>query len=111
MLRADNPYYWELIESVQAFQLDRYAKPVATLFDSTSVTDELHHFQVIAHGTGGGLWISPPASGRSLDNLAPAAPLSLVAVRDAQEVDLEWSPSDEFEEDFLHYTVYRSESS
>ena len=89
LLRADNPYYWELVETVQAFQLSRYAKPVATLFDSTSVTDELHHFQVIAHGTAGGMWISPPEGGRSLDNLAPAAPLLLTAARNAQDVDLE----------------------
>jgi hypothetical protein len=110
LLRTDGSFYWELVAAVDAYQLSSYAKAVATLFDSTSVTDEYQYFQVIAHGAGGGQWISPPDSGRSLDNLAPAPPLTLAAQRVGNDVELDWHPSGEDEADFLHYAVYRAET-
>jgi hypothetical protein len=108
---ADGSFYWEQVATVDAHQLSHYAKAVPTLFDSTSGTDKNHYFQVIAHGMAGGLWVSPPDSGRSVDNLAPAAPLTLAAQRAGSDVELEWHPSGEDEADFLHYAVYRAETS
>jgi len=48
---------------------------------------------------------SPPDSGYSVDNLAPAPPAGLLASGDHSLVTLTWDPSEE--EDFDYYAVYR----
>jgi hypothetical protein len=99
------PYYWQLMATVSAHSLPGYAQSVATLFDSTSVSPEPHYFQVLAHSASQ-YWASAPASGRSLDNLAPAAPLTLTAQRVGADVELVWSKN--FESDLDHYAIYRA---
>jgi hypothetical protein len=105
--------YWELMATVDAYYLDGYAQPVATLFDSTSTSPDPHHFQVIAHGVLSPLeyWISAPEMGRSRDNVAPASPLLLSATLVGVDVQLTWNPSGAFEGDFNDYAVYRATSS
>jgi len=115
VLRVENlpgaTYYWELVSTVDAYHLESYSLPVATLFDSTSVCNEYHYFQVIAHGTSPeAYWISLPDSGRSVDNLAPSTPQGLKGEYDAgtSQLILTWKPNTE--DDLSHYAVYKGTS-
>lgn len=101
-------YFWELVDSQDAYYLEAYAKTVATLFDSTAVCDEYHYFQVIAHSTDPKIfWVSNPDSGRSVDNLAPGAPAQLTGSYDAASKTLILSWRANNEPDFSRYKVYR----
>ena len=103
--------FWQLIASLDAYHLSSYGYAAPTLFDSTLTSPDAHHFQVIAHHDAGNeYWISPPASARSVDNLAPAAPLLLTAQRVGADVLLNWTRSAENEEDLAGYRVYRASS-
>jgi len=100
-------YYWMLIHTLAAYGLTGYSDVVPTLFDSTATSPENHYFQVIAHAAVG-QWISPPAGGKSLDNLAPTAPLQLNATRVGADVHLIWNRNNE--PDLRDYAVYRHSS-
>jgi hypothetical protein len=105
-------FYWKLISTVYAYYLDAYSETAATLFDSTAASSEYHYFQVIAHCTyQGQFWISPPDSGRSVDNLAPAPPAGLAGAQEYTPagLSLAWSPNSEA--DLGGYAVYRGLSS
>ncbi|MDH3216079.1 MAG: hypothetical protein OEN01_07280 [Candidatus Krumholzibacteria bacterium] len=100
-------YYWFLIDSYPAYYLPGYSAPAPTLFDSTSVSNEYHYFQVIAH-TADPLtfFTSDPDSGYSIDNLVPASPQGLAGRQTGgAEFELTWDPNDEA--DLSHYAVYR----
>ncbi|MCU0638394.1 MAG: T9SS type A sorting domain-containing protein [Candidatus Krumholzibacteria bacterium] len=104
-------YFWELIESQGAYYRAAYGKPVATLFDSTGVSDEYHYFQVVAHTSDPFVfWESEVGSGRSVDNLVPAAPLGLEGEQQYLPVGLElqWLANDE--SDLAGYAIYRGTS-
>ncbi len=104
-------YYWYLVNTVTAYYLPGYSSPVETLFDSTSVSTELHHFQVIAHTADPyTFYTSAPGSGYSVDNLAPAAPLYLVGEQTVSPEGLILSWQDNSEEDLAGYAVYRGTS-
>lgn len=108
---AGTTYYWQLMSTVDAQFLSGYAQAVPTLFDSTATSAGDHYFQVIAHKTmPNEYWVSAPASGKSIDNLAPAAPLLLSAERVGSDVELTWNPSGANEADFSEYAVYRASS-
>lgn len=98
-------YYWMLVSTVDAIGFTGYSGVVPTLFDSTATSAEYHYFQVLAH-TASAYWASAPDSGRSVDNLAPEAPLLLSAQRVGADVNLLWRKSRE--EDFARYAVYRA---
>jgi hypothetical protein len=106
-------YFWELVHMHDAYQLPDYAATVPTLFDSTAICDDLHHFQVIAHTVDPDIfYISPSDSGYSVDDLAPGAPLNLIAEEDEEEIVLlTWEASGHHDEDLDHYRVYRGVSS
>jgi hypothetical protein len=100
--------YWELMDTQDALCVAGYAKPMATLFDLTPACDNYHYFQVIAHTTDPRVfWISAPDSGRSVDNLAPGAPLGLEGERRVAPfgLNLTWDPN--AESDFSCYALYR----
>jgi hypothetical protein len=102
-------FFWELVESVDALYMEAYGKPVATLFDSTSVCNEYHYFQVVAHTTDPKVfWKSEPDSGYSVDNIIPTPPGGLVGqqVHNPEGLFLSWNAVTE--NDLLHYLVYRS---
>ncbi len=104
-------FYWKLVSTVYAYYLDAYSETVATLFDSTAVSDEHHYFQVIAHCTyQGQFWTSPPDSGCSVDNLAPVPPAGLAGAQEYSPAGLAlaWSPNTEA--DLGGYAVYRGSS-
>jgi hypothetical protein len=101
------PYYWDLMHTVPAYQIEGYSKAVPTLFDSTSTSGQYSYFQVIAHTNNPSVfYTSEPDSAYSVDNIAPAAPASLIAMQPAaQGVELTWDPNTE--PDLSHYIVYR----
>ena len=104
-------FYWEWMGNQNAFTLPGYALTVPTLYDSTGANPAEHVFQVIAHSFEPlTYWISTPHPGYSVDNVSPGAPLSLAAERNAEVVDLAWSPGVEHIEDLMHYAVYRAGS-
>jgi hypothetical protein len=108
--RSRGTLYWELVATVDAYELPTYAETVPTLFDSTATSDGYHYFQTITHAAAvGEYWVSLPDSARSVDNLAPGAPLALAASAVSPDVDLTWSPSGYHDEDLHHYDVHRSE--
>jgi hypothetical protein len=101
-------FYWQLAATVDAYGLTAYAYPVETLFDSTSVCEDYHYFQVLAHGTEAGeFWESNTASARSVDNLAPGTPLNLAGEYESPpgELLMNWDPNTEV--DLSNYAVYR----
>ncbi|MCX5801234.1 MAG: T9SS type A sorting domain-containing protein [Candidatus Eisenbacteria bacterium] len=103
-------FYWELMSEVKAYYLDGYSKVVSTLFDSTSVCNEHHYFQVIAHGADPSqFWVSAPDSGYSVDNLSPVPPSGLAGGLNYQpaQVVITWQPNKEG--DLSHYAVYKGE--
>jgi hypothetical protein len=102
-------YYWEWVGNQSAYYFAGYTHTTPTWYDSTDADPAQHYFQVLAHTWDDFVfWASCPDSGRSVDNVAPAAPLSLAAARTGgNSVDLEWSPSGHEEPDFNQYEVYR----
>ncbi len=109
--RPRGTFYWELVATVEAYQLEAYSSAVPTLFDSTDISDEYHYFRTIAHTADpDAYWTSLPDSGRSVDNLAPGAAVALAANVDGADVDLTWSPSGYHDEDLGHYNVHRRET-
>jgi hypothetical protein len=110
-LLAGTTYYWELVDTRDAYRLDAYAAAVPTLFDSTAVCHDLHYFQVIAHtAIPAVFYVSAPDSGYSVDDLAPAVPLDLAGtvVQEPLGLDLEWVPNTE--PDLAGYRVYRGDT-
>jgi hypothetical protein len=101
-------WFWELIDSHDAFHLSAYSKVVPTLFDSSAVATEYHYYQVIAHTSDPYVfWASAPDSGYSVDNLAPAMPMALAGQQSMlpEGLDLTWLPNSEA--DLANYRVYR----
>jgi hypothetical protein len=119
---AGEPYYWEWIGNQAVLNSPGYAFSAATRADSTAMGDADHFFQVVAHTDDPYVfWPSNVATGTSVDNLAPAAPLQLTAQRlttngPAQgnaatsaapgDVLLSWLASGE--SDLRDYSIYRS---
>lgn len=107
--RARADYYWEWIGNQTAHYLPGYSYTAPTVNDSTESSPAVHYFMVMAHTADPFVsWPSNAHSGYSVDNLAPAAPLSLVAERVGNYVRLDWLPGGEDEPDFAHYAVYRA---
>ena len=102
-------YFWELIGTQAAAYRTAYAFNAATSFDSTAANAATHRFQILAHA-GSDLinWPSNVLSGRSVDNLAPPAPLFLTAHRVGNYVYLKWNGV--HIPDLDGYTVYRATS-
>jgi len=78
---------------------------VNTLVDSSSATDGIAFFRVIANMTEGN-FASEPDSGYSVDNIAPGAPEDLSASSGENGIILTWSPNDD--EDLQFYGIYKS---
>jgi len=106
-------YLWEFVTTQQAIYASGYSDLVATRQDSIGGDPAQHYFQVVAHTANSQIFFpSAPDSGHSVDNLAPAAPLGLAAMRSGgPNVDLDWSPSGMAEADFKEFWVYRGTTS
>jgi predicted lipoprotein with Yx(FWY)xxD motif len=109
---AGRTFFWELVHRVDALYMNAYGKAVATLFDSTSVCDEYHYFQIVAHTTTPSVfWKSEPDSGYSVDNLIPCPPVGLAGKQSFTPEGLELTWDRNTEADLGHYAVYRGSSS
>lgn len=96
---------WDFLTTVPVLQEDNYSVVVPTLADSTESGSYFSTFRVTAlTATPGQFFHSPPDSGQSVDNLAPAAPTNLVLDDGA----LTWDEAPE--PDFDYFTVYGSNS-
>jgi hypothetical protein len=105
---AGRTFYWALIESQDAYYLQTYSKIVATAFDSSSATTQYHYFQIIAHTSDPRtFFISAPDSGRSVDNIAPYAPVALVGQQSYTPVGLTLTWDRNTASDLGDYHVYR----
>jgi FlgD Ig-like domain len=102
-------YYWELIGQQAATNRYAYAFTASTSFDSTAANAATHRFQVVSHANSDQInWPSNIVTGRSVDNLAPPAPLFLTAQRTGNYVYLKWNGV--HIPDLDKYTVYRATS-
>lgn len=102
-------YFWELIGEEDATYRYAYAFTASTSFDSTAANAATHRFQVVSHVNQFINWPSNILTGRSVDNLAPPAPLFLTAQRIGNYVYLKWNGV--HLPDLDKYTVYRATSS
>jgi len=99
---------WAYIGETSAFYMESYCFEAPTYGDSTASGNPTTEYQVIAHsGNQFVFWTSDPASGYSVDNLSPSAPLMLAGARSNGDVDLHWKPGASRYEDLKHYAVYR----
>jgi hypothetical protein len=97
---------WALVTSVPATQSDAYLVEASTVADSTAEGGIVWStFVVTTHTTTPSVWFaSAPASGYSIDNLAPGIPSGLALVGS----DLSWDTASET--DFEYHSVYGSET-
>jgi hypothetical protein len=96
---------WTAAFSLTAYGSETYAAFVSTPFDSSSTSNGLIDFRVIA-GMDEGNFASETAIGYSVDNIAPGVPEGLSALASAEGIILNWLPNSE--EDFQYYGIYRS---
>jgi hypothetical protein len=100
---------WDFLIAVPVLTEDSYAVVVPTLKDSTVAAGAYYTtFRVTAlTATPGVFFHSPPDSGYSLDNLAPAPPAGVViAYGTGSGNTLSWDESTD--PDFQYYGIYRS---
>ncbi len=105
---GSNNTLWDFIESIPAVRFTQYSYVAPTLFDSSRTTGiRLSVFRVSAHTFNGvQVFFSPSDSGYSVDNLAPFAPMNLIASFSSGRVNLGWvAPPDP---DVQFYGVHRS---
>ncbi len=102
-------YGWIHVADVEAWQLPEYGYVAPSFGDSTASGTIWTEFMVLAYCPAfGDYWMSEVLAGYSVDNVAPGAPLALLADIDGLDVDLAWSPSRVDDEDLDHYDVHRS---
>jgi hypothetical protein len=96
---------WVSLHSILAYGLSSYITEARTLQDSSSTTDGMTFFRVIA-GMEEGNFASEPYSGYSVDNIAPEAPTGLTADGNGQDgIELDWDESEA--SDFNYFRIYR----
>jgi TolB protein len=99
---------WVSLGNVPAIQAYQYTYLAHTFGDSTMDGIFWSKFKVTAHTTDPGIFFTSQVdSGYSMDNLAPAIPLGLLAFMTGEgTVELTWYPS--MDEDFNYFVIYRS---
>jgi hypothetical protein len=105
------PGTWELIGSFAACQFGEYRYYASSTEDSSASYPTYMVYCVTAHTTKPSLWFaSPPDSGASVDNLAPAPPVGLAGEQQYTPAGLEltWRPNGE--RDLGEYAIYRGTS-
>ncbi len=103
-------YYWEWVANQNASHDPSYSFAASTREDSVASSTSTHYFRVLAHTSDPSvLFKSAVVSGHSVDNLAPPAPLVLVAQRVGTDVQLHWNRA--VAPDLRDYAVYRATSS
>ena len=103
-------YYWELVGTQSAHGYPGYSFSASTRADSISGDTAAEVFMVAAHIQYDD-YVSFPSNavtGHSVDNLAPTAPLMLIAQRVGADVHLKWNGV--HVPDFKNYAIYRATS-
>jgi len=109
---ASGQIFWEWVANQNAAYQSTYSATTPTRADSVGGDPATHYFKVLAHETTfvpARVWESNVDSGHSVDNLAPAAPLLLTAMRVGADVHLDWNSV--LVPDLQDYRIYRSSSS
>jgi hypothetical protein len=102
----DPELYWEWVANQPACELPHYAYTCTTLNDSMPESMNEHFFMVTAHTSLAELFFdSRTASGYSVDNLTPYAPVNLKAETQSGAVQLSWTGN--AEPDLGSYLVFR----
>ncbi len=103
-------YYWELVGSQEAHAFKGYTFSAATRADSVLSATNNEVFMVMAHNENDDFiaFASNAVTGHSVDNLAPEAPLALIAQRSGANVNLKWNRVRVLDLD--NYSVYRKTS-
>jgi hypothetical protein len=102
-------YFWEFVANQNAHYFPGYSYAASTSYDSIAGNPAVHTFQVVAHTWNQFVvYPSEPMSGYSVDNLAPASPLLLIAQRVGSDVQLKWNRA--VAPDLRDYSVYRATS-
>ncbi len=102
---------WESVSTVPAVQQDQYIAVIPTVADSSSSGTNPVTLVITAHTTTPSIWYaSEPASGHSVDNLAPAMVKGLAGtvLYGPMSINLNWQPNAEY--DMAHYNIYRGSS-
>jgi FlgD Ig-like domain len=108
-LTPTTEYYWELVGSQSAYYNAAYSFTAPTRQDSTAGNTATQYFRIVSEAyTQFYNWPSNVVSAHSVDNLAPAAPLALVAQRVGPDVHLHWNRV--HVPDLRDYSVYRKTS-
>ena len=97
---------WINLASGSAYGENQYFYEVHTSIDSSSVSDGMLEYRVIA-SMDEGIWISEIESGYSIDNLAPYTPSDIVVSYSDGSALVSWEESSD--NDFYGYIVYNSE--
>ncbi len=101
-------YGWVYVDEVDAMQFEAYGYHAPSYGDSVAAGIIYTDFMVLAESSSlGEYWASGVVTAYSLDNLAPGAPLTLLAEAPSIDVELTWSPSGYHDEDLSVYNVYR----
>jgi len=95
---------WVSLHAIDGTGFSEYVTEVRTLMDSSASQSGLTRFRVLAV-TEMGNFQSLPASGYSVDNIAPAIPGGLYATASGPKIKLDWRPPTEA--DFKIFRVYR----
>ncbi|OYT13451.1 MAG: hypothetical protein B6I19_05120 [Bacteroidetes bacterium 4572_114] len=103
--RLDNET-WVSLTYVYATGEENYTVELSTLADSTANSNGMSTFRVIA-GMDEGTWISEPAEGYSVDNLAPATPQDLEGSFAGGQIELQWQPCPD--NDFQYFAIYKTD--
>jgi len=110
-MTPSGPEYWEWIANQSATYQSTYSFTAATRHDSVATNPAIHYFKVISHESTSPqtrMWESASVGAYSVDNLAPAAPLLLIAQRVGSDVQLKWNRA--VAPDLRDYSVYRATS-
>ena len=104
---GDGGFYWEALATVPATMNPSYQYTATTPNDSLGGNSGVQYYRITAQTSDNDqFWRSNIMSGYSVDNLSPAAPVSLAAFPDLNSVFLNWNGNSET--DFHHYIIYRN---
>lgn len=102
-----NGFYWESLGEVPASFNPQYQYTANTPNDSMNENSGVYFFRITALTSDPDqFWRSNIISGYSRDNLAPDAPLNLLALPDNYSVLLSWNENEE--PDLSYYIIYRN---
>jgi len=96
---------WDSVVAVPAGWFELYTTHIPSLGDATEADTVYTVARVLARGSSGTAWLSPPDSGYSVDNLPPGSPQNAEVAYNGAGNHLAWeAPADP---DVVRYRVYR----